>query len=91
MVFSLSKWISSNPEGHFALKIHFICPETQFSQTLGRAVAPPDPLGNTPMLEMGPHICNFTIFITLKMFVAYGHPHTKFSEEYPLPTTGVGE
>ena len=51
MVFRLSKWNSSNPEGHFALKIHLICPETQFSQTQGggKRLPPPDPLGNTPM------------------------------------------
>ena len=40
-VFRLSKWISSNPESNFALKIHLICPETQFSQTPGGATAPP--------------------------------------------------
>ena len=39
--FRLSKWISSNPEGHFALKVHLICPETQFSQTPGGGDRPP--------------------------------------------------
>ena len=35
MIFRFSKWIFSNPEVLFALKIHLICPETQFSQTPG--------------------------------------------------------
>ena len=60
MVFRLSKWISSNPEGNFALKTHLICPETQFSQTPGGAVAPLDPLGNMPMNSQGTHKCDLT-------------------------------
>ena len=43
MVFILSIWILSNPEGHIALKIHLFCPETQFSQTSGRGTAPLTP------------------------------------------------
>ena len=30
-----------HPEGHFALKIHLLCPETQFSQTPGGGGRPP--------------------------------------------------
>ena len=30
MVVTLSKWILSNSEGLFALKIHLICPENTF-------------------------------------------------------------
>ena len=41
MVFKWSKWILSNPEGLFALKICLICPETQFSQTSGGGARPP--------------------------------------------------
>ena len=39
------RWILSNSEDLFALKMHLICPEIQFFQTPGRggATALPDP------------------------------------------------